>query len=600
MKKLALLLTTLFFTSSVLAISPSDLQSVPLQTQLLNNGGFENSTAKWVKSIGTFTSQPGTKFNGKAAGSWALASQAGTLSQDVTSPGSFQAEASCMVKTTTPGFQLCSRSAGVAGTCSSVPSDGNWNYVSASFLAPSSGTMGVQVSAAAATTGTVYVDSCYLGRSASSGTQVSQAQFFGSLTATCSSSNWSTSSNTFTPFTAITGCTYVASGNAIAPSTQIPAISFSSMPPGNYLFVYEGRMGSNTAGTVAQYRFTDGTNTAPETTGLGSSNSQTISSTFSANYTYAAGQGATTWQIISRVDPGGTSLLLSSESATIKVYYFPSQAQTAVGVAQTLSVLGTDFYTPAATCPTGSVKEDGTAYVLSAHPELTALANALPSSYTVAGVLTVPNKLGIYTSGAGSQSLGGIVYTNTLGSYSNDQFQGHDHTLSAVVNGQANTGVYTAGGSGTYNSYHTLGTVTDGTNGSPRVGTTTYPANFAETPCISYASQPAPVLVGSVTSAASGAMRIEGARITNGTGATCAITASTSSWIFAASRNATGNCTYTLSGFSAAPFCTITSLGSGGNIAYLSGLSSTSLTVQSLANASAADDSDSIVCIGSR
>lgn len=570
MKKLTLLLTGLLFTFQALGITPTDLQSVPLQTQLLNNGGFENATAKWVKSIGTFTSQSGTVFAGKSAASWALSAQTGTLSQDVTSPGAINAEASCMVKTTSPNFQLCSRGAGVAGQCSTVPSDGNWNYVPVNFISPSSGTVGLQIGTSAAATGTVYVDSCYLGR-ASNLAQVSQAQMLGTaIWPSTTNCGWViTQTNYSSDYSPNISCPApTVTGRLVAPSSQVPQVIVNNLTAGAYV-VHATFTGNNTITALKKFRIVDDLGNVFTDSGDSEGSGVVVRTTIAGTFTYTTAQATRTFKIQSASASGSSGFYLDgSNGIDLEIYveYFPSQAQTAVGVAQTLSVLAADFYTPAATCPAGSVKEDGTAYVLSAHPELTALANALPSSYTVAGILTVPNKLGIYTSGAGTQTLGGIVYTNTLGAYSNDQLQGHSHADGfAGVNTSSAFGTVTTVSTGNINSQagssvnnHALtsGPVyTDGTNGTPRVGATTNPANFAETPCISYASQPAPVLVGSITSGSAGALRIEYAQVS--TSSTGSIVSSSSSWI-SYNSGATGYAALDIHGFSAVPVCTAT------------------------------------------
>jgi hypothetical protein len=168
MKNIILILV-LGWLSIAQAITPADLQSMPSQIQMLNNGGFENGTANWTASAGTFTSQTATKIAGKAAGAWALSAATGTLSQDVPTPGAVSMSAACFVNTTSASFQICSRTGGVAGSCYTAPSTGKWSLVSLpNFTGPSSGTVGIQVSTTGSTTGTAYIDGCYLGPAQSS------------------------------------------------------------------------------------------------------------------------------------------------------------------------------------------------------------------------------------------------------------------------------------------------------------------------------------------------------------------------------------------------------------------------------------------------
>jgi hypothetical protein len=68
---------------------------------------------------------------------------------------------------------------------------------------------------------------------------------------------------------------------------------------------------------------------------------------------------------------------------------------------------------------------------------------------------------------------------------------------------------------------------------------------------------PAPILVGSVTSNSVGAERIERATI-NAASGSCTIPSQSGSWITNSVANAQGDCTITITGFSASPTCTAT------------------------------------------
>jgi hypothetical protein len=100
----------------------------------------------------------------------------------------------------------------------------------------------------------------------------------------------------------------------------------------------------------------------------------------------------------------------------------------------------------------------------------------------------VPNTSGIFISGVGSQTISSIAYTRTLATRQGDIVQGHYHNQtndSLVVRGSI-------GGAGS-SSVALFGTTaqlvgytqqvqspaTDGTNGTPRTGSETRPANIA-------------------------------------------------------------------------------------------------------------------------
>ncbi len=102
----------------------------------------------------------------------------------------------------------------------------------------------------------------------------------------------------------------------------------------------------------------------------------------------------------------------------------------------------------------------------------------------------LPNTQGVFLRGAGSQAISGTTYTGTLGTYQRDQFQGHWHYVKKYSAGEFFMGNDVAG-SGGMNQGGSTGRssspdsermraqdlVNDGTNGDPRAGTQTHPAN---------------------------------------------------------------------------------------------------------------------------
>ena len=93
----------------------------------------------------------------------------------------------------------------------------------------------------------------------------------------------------------------------------------------------------------------------------------------------------------------------------------------------------------------------------------------------------LPNCSGVFIRGAGSQTISSITYTGTRGTTQGDQIQGHYHATTMVNSGnQANAGAGVFAG----NSTSLVGDpTTDGTNGTPRTGSETRPANIVAT-CI--------------------------------------------------------------------------------------------------------------------
>lgn len=159
---------------------------------------------------------------------------------------------------------------------------------------------------------------------------VGRAQLMGTVVISGCSGAWSTSSTSFASFSTLTGCTYTTSGQAQAPSTNIPAIKFASLPAGDYRLEYEGGLGLNAASTstTAYFQFTDGTNTAREISNYYAYNSQPISSTMSQTITYNSSQSNVTLEIKGKISGTVASAITgtTSQPGTIKVWYFPSTA----------------------------------------------------------------------------------------------------------------------------------------------------------------------------------------------------------------------------------------------------------------------------------
>ena len=318
MKKLLILLATIACVRAE-AITPTDLQSIPTVNQLLSNGGFENSTAGWTKSAGTLVSQTATKQPpGKAAGQWTLSSATGTLSQDVATPGLQNMEAFCYVNSTASTFQVCGRVGGTSTGCTAVPSTGNWTKVSApNFSALASGTVGIEVSTTSATTGSVYVDQCYVGPTTSV-SQIGQASLVASAripqTASC---DWLSSSSSYVEFAANGNCPstmtvdYNPGPAAVNPSYGTkPQIVFNDLPAGVYdveisLFVY-----STSAGFNSGFAISDGTTTGGYQFINSASGSDVQNRVLHMQFAYTSG-GPRTFKVVALAQSGSSAQIVN-------------------------------------------------------------------------------------------------------------------------------------------------------------------------------------------------------------------------------------------------------------------------------------------------
>jgi microcystin-dependent protein len=196
---------------------------------------------------------------------------------------------------------------------------------------------------------------------------------------------------------------------------------------------------------------------------------------------------------VTLVSPGSTAgYILTSNGTSLD----PSFQAISSGVNA-----GDVVQTGATTCPAGTLAEDGSAI---SRTVFSALFTAIGTTYGVGDGSTtfnVPNAKGVFEKGAGSQTISSISYTGTQGTTQGDQLQGHIHNMT-TNNGQAGSlnyyGPPFSNSGATYsttnfNSTMTpLGPSSDGTNGTPRVGADTHPANISHLHCIRYTASAIP------------------------------------------------------------------------------------------------------------
>jgi hypothetical protein len=124
-------------------------------------------------------------------------------------------------------------------------------------------------------------------------------------------------------------------------------------------------------------------------------------------------------------------------------------------------------------------------------------AGTCPSGWLLAnGSNGTPDLRGMFVRGAGTNgsytNSNGAAYAATYGAEQTDQMQGHKHnfldTISQAAESRSNTVGSTAnlsaGGSANLNSVYIDVPISDGTNGTPRTGAETRPANYALTYCM--------------------------------------------------------------------------------------------------------------------
>jgi microcystin-dependent protein len=150
---------------------------------------------------------------------------------------------------------------------------------------------------------------------------------------------------------------------------------------------------------------------------------------------------------------------------------------------------GSVYHFASSTAPTGflicngDAVPNGAGTVQGVTADFSALYAIVGTTYGVAG--TLPDLEGVFIRGTGSQAISGITYSGTLGTKQGDAMQGHFHGAQTGAGGAA----FTVSGPNTTMYFGGTGTgspTTDGTNGTPRTGSETRPANIALLPCIKY------------------------------------------------------------------------------------------------------------------
>jgi microcystin-dependent protein len=162
------------------------------------------------------------------------------------------------------------------------------------------------------------------------------------------------------------------------------------------------------------------------------------------------------------------------------------------GAASSFVPTGVVFHFAGSSAPSGWLLCNGAAVSRGTYAALYAALGGAASPYGQGDGTTtfnVPNTSGVFISGTGSQTIGAATYTRTHGATQGDVVQGHWHALPLVTN----TNLATSGGTlqtihssaGTRDYTNTAigstasAAIPDGTNGTPRTGTETRPANIA-------------------------------------------------------------------------------------------------------------------------
>lgn len=137
----------------------------------------------------------------------------------------------------------------------------------------------------------------------------------------------------------------------------------------------------------------------------------------------------------------------------------------------------------AASAPSGWLICDGSAVSRTTYAALFAAIGTTYGSGDGSTTFNVPNAQGVFLRGAGSQTISAITYSGTRGTTQGDQVQGHWHNFTFFPNAGSGAGSNVSyidiNGNPNSSSTTVKNLISDGTNGTPRTGSQTHPANIS-------------------------------------------------------------------------------------------------------------------------
>lgn len=578
---------------------------------LLTNSTWDTDTSGWTASGGTYTRDTTTANliePGNGVGSWdsnsagqtlisntkTLASGDGLYSQN----GVF----SCMFKcasgncTHTIDVYDTTTSASLGGPTTITSSTTGYVRTTVNFTFPSAtDTVEARISSVASNEPTLTIGNCFWGNAETFNVStVSQAQEYGTLTyAGVSSCSWTNSdaSGGFVELGANSSCNApTVTGNAAAPSTKIPAIHFNTLPPGKYLVMIQmNAIPQNTTTANHTYMISDGTTREGmlQITMTASTNTDPRANTLIGSFSYSTPQTNIEFRPVAKSSTASDDPTIDASDATftqfqIKVYYFPTTPQTAYNASQ-LPASWSGYHD--STC---SWARTNSSYGDPATDGSCALVERTNRNFgTVTGsnnlpsITFTPNRAGRYFVCANSEA---TCATSTdhcaTRLWDGTTVIGEGEFRASAANAGASTpicGIYNAAST----SAVTLSLQTKSTSGAMTINALDGVAAVDWSVTSLDQAMPAPALVNSVTSNASGVERSEWALAVCSTSAS--ITSQSGSWISSIGNISSGCCTITIASgeFSATPVCVANfkNASSSSTVVSNSATSSTSLTV---------------------
>lgn len=603
--------------ADITQVGKQGLQSI----ELLTNPGFENGKARWTNSGGSFslvTSGGNFLGIGRTNATWQASASGQYLeSETVTVPVALQGKA-CSASIMTFGgdanlqLQPFDGSNNALATALTLQAQTIATPAQVTFRCPSSGSVKFRLQSTAASA-LIALDSGHLGDQGLY--QVAQAQVLGTITMTGCSGNWSTTSTTMAAFSAQTGCTYATTGAALAPSTNIPAIKFASVPPGEIWLEYEGFIGSGgtSSSNNVQFQFTDGTNAAREKSWYASvASSEALGPSIFQSLSYTTAQSNVTFQIYGQTNTSANSAIIGGSSGApgvIKVLYFPSQAQTAYRADQTPASWSGYIGGTANWTTTSGTFGDGT---IAGSATINQRQNRNFGAVTLAasnraGITWTPPRPGNYFFCAYP-----AIYSSVAQNSYARLYDGTNILASAAMSGQAGGNAVTLSLCSVINAPSTSAQsqwVQIAQSGAGSTFINNYPgnANPVEFSIVELDAPLAmPFVLNQVTSGNANGEAVQRANITvtQGSGTNWAVGTQSGSWITAVATGAANSTTLTVSGFSGTPSCTCSNMTGSSRGCTAAAQSSTSVNVATFLHSSGSpfivleSDPFSIICMG--
>lgn len=592
-------------------LQTNTMSGVSAYVNHVQNDGVENGTRFWTASGGTLTTTS-TAGSGVLAGSWDSSAAAQTMcsalktiqgsDQNVNHEAGFMLQ--CPSGTCTHKIEIQDGSSNVLF---SQPMTSGSTYIPNYYASGPGGTGSKKLclTSVASNEPIVYFDDAYLGKNRSAGT-VSQPTLVGTIKITGCAANFSGTTASYSNFATQTGCSYAVTGAVEAPTTNVPAVRLRNQPGGKYLFKYTGQLKADAASDCA-YRFSDGTNSTIEDGYLeGGSTESNFAPYTDGSVDISNGITDSTFNLQYKKISSGTCRVYGTNTypGVIKVYRFPSSSEIAVRP-ELLANSWSGYHDTDCQWTTTSASFADPANDASCTFTQKTNSNfgtVTTSGASTPGIVWTPKKTGNYfvcsdttmrNTSTGNQM--GIQLTDGTTVVAGPSVQNESGTTNDQV--ASICGIYNV----TSLSQVTLklqfktngGTLTiNGTN-STRTSWSIFALDQ---------SLPAPVLVGSVTSQSTGAIRLESALVSSSCTSTPCTIASQSGGFTSITRGGTGNYTLNYSGaFSTSPSCAVFCLDSSVNcsVSYTA-VSSTALTFQSYTAStnSGKDVGFSAICTG--